>query len=141
MSGILRQWPLSLHRKTSKLLNMALILPILKKKYIFYQFSIGGHLLSYNFCCKMETVDFFCENLPNTPKCPYMCRVKLKSALKTSDFDFLPFVTKILCILNLKFFHFSPCMLVLKLKMPPRMQIIIFEFFVLIKYSYLLFPY
>ena len=37
MSGILRQWPLSLHRKTAKLLNMAPILPILKilqkKKY------------------------------------------------------------------------------------------------------------
>ena len=31
MLGILRQWPLSLHRKTAKLLNMALILPILNK--------------------------------------------------------------------------------------------------------------
>ena len=30
MSGILRQWPLSLHLKTAKLLNMAPILPILK---------------------------------------------------------------------------------------------------------------
>ena len=30
MSGILRQWPISLHRKTAKLLNMALILSILK---------------------------------------------------------------------------------------------------------------
>ena len=30
MSDILRQWPLSLHRKTAILLNMALILQILK---------------------------------------------------------------------------------------------------------------
>ena len=30
MSGILRQWPLKLYRKTAKLLNMAPILPILK---------------------------------------------------------------------------------------------------------------
>ena len=30
MSEIFRQWLLSLHRKTTKLLNMALILPILK---------------------------------------------------------------------------------------------------------------
>ena len=30
MSGIFRQWPFSLHRKTAKLLNMAPILPILK---------------------------------------------------------------------------------------------------------------
>ena len=63
MSGILRQWPLSLHRKTAKLLNMAPILPILKvlqnKKKIFCQYSIGGHILFYNFCCKMETVGFF----------------------------------------------------------------------------------
>ena len=30
MSGILRQWPLSLHRKSTKLLDMALTLPISK---------------------------------------------------------------------------------------------------------------
>ena len=56
MSGILRQWPLSLHRKTAKLLNMAPISPILKilqkKKYIFYQYSIGGHFLFDNFVVK-----------------------------------------------------------------------------------------
>ena len=36
---------------------MAPILPILKilQKY---QYSIGGHFLFYNFCRKMETVDF-----------------------------------------------------------------------------------
>ena len=53
MSVILRQWPLSLHRKTAKLLDMAPILPILKilqnKKQLFHQFSIGGHFLFYNF--------------------------------------------------------------------------------------------
>ena len=73
MSGILRQWPLNLNRKTAKLLNMAPILPILKilQKKIFYQYSIGGHFLFYYFCCKMETVDFFYKkNPPNMPKSP-----------------------------------------------------------------------
>ena len=39
ISKILRQWSLSLHLKTAKLLNMAPILPILKKKKkMFYQY-------------------------------------------------------------------------------------------------------
>ena len=38
------------------------------KKKIFYQYNIGGHFLFYNFCCKMETVDFFLtKNPPNMP--------------------------------------------------------------------------
>ena len=56
MFGILRQWPLSLHRKTAKLLNMAPILPFLP---IFYQYSISRHFSFKNFCCKMETVVLF----------------------------------------------------------------------------------
>ena len=71
MSGILRQWPLSLHCKTANFLNMALILPILKilqKNKNKNQYSTGGHFLIYNFCCKMETVET--KNPPNITKCP-----------------------------------------------------------------------
>ena len=63
MSGILRQWPLSLHRKTAKLLNMAPILPILKilqnviKKYFIN--IVSTDIFCFIFFCKMETVHFF----------------------------------------------------------------------------------
>ena len=67
MSKMLRQWPLSLHRKTAKLLKMALILQILKILQKKYQYSIAGHFLFYNFCCKMETIDFLTINMPKVP--------------------------------------------------------------------------
>ena len=56
MSIILRQWPLSLHRQTAKLLNMALILPILKilQTKIFYQNSTGGHFCFLSFVVKWK---------------------------------------------------------------------------------------
>ena len=78
MSGFLRQWPLSLHRKTanygSDFTNFENITKI--KNKLFYQYSIGGQFMFNNFCCKMETVDFFflflrkirqiCQNVPKT---------------------------------------------------------------------------
>ena len=82
----MRQCPLSLHRKTAKLLNIALILPILKilqKKKVFYQYSTGGHFLFYNFCCIKETVDFLTKK---SAKMSLKLPRQIKSALKTSDF-------------------------------------------------------
>ena len=72
MSGFLRQWPLSLHRKTSKIANYGSDFTNFENIVkIFYQYSIDGHFLFYNFCCKIETVDlFFKKNPPNMPKCP-----------------------------------------------------------------------
>ena len=55
----MRQWPLSLHSKTAKMLKMAMILPILKilqkiKNIFFYQYSIGGKIRQ------------ICQNVPKT---------------------------------------------------------------------------
>ena len=50
MSDILRQWPLSLHRKTAILLNMALILRILKilQKYKFLELFSQSETALFN---------------------------------------------------------------------------------------------
>ena len=92
MSGILRQWPLSLHRKMEKLQNMAPILPILKishkfKKKLYYQYSIGGLFLFYIFCCKMETVDFFNEKYAKYAKMSLKLPLQNKKCLKNVRFQ------------------------------------------------------
>ena len=87
MSGILREWPLSL--KTAKLLNMALHsvtnfdnIANTKKNYFINIVYRRTFFLFYNFCCKVETVDFclqkirqICQNVPNV-----QCTVHITNA-------------------------------------------------------------
>ena len=67
------QWPLSLHRKTAKLLNMALILLILKilqKKHIFFFINIVPADI---FCLITFVVKwnfFLTKNQQKMQKCP-----------------------------------------------------------------------
>ena len=63
----------------------------MKKNIYFINDNVvpANSFFFYNFCSKMETVDFlFPKNPPNMPKCPNNYRVNNKSALKTSDFNF-----------------------------------------------------
>ena len=121
------------------------------KKKKFYQYSIGGHFFVYNFCCKMETVDFFkrkirhiCQNYPKTAA----SKLKVPEKRQISTFYLNSFCVDLIMPIWIKFvkydilyfefeffFHFQP-LLALKLKMPPRMKIIIFEFLVLINFFF-----